>query len=98
MVATSDPDPVPRTARLQLHGAPVETSECLKGYGEMAEWFKAHAWKACIRGIPYRGFESLSLRHSKISAFRKVLRTYGVIASPPLNHSEPKQNLFNMLF
>ena len=27
----------------------------------MAEWFKAHAWKACVAN-PYRGFESLSLR------------------------------------
>ena len=30
--------------------------------GEMAEWFNAHAWKACIPKR-YRGFESLSLRH-----------------------------------
>ena len=29
--------------------------------GEMAEWFKAHAWKACVAN-PHRGFESLSLR------------------------------------
>ena len=29
--------------------------------GEMAEWFKAHAWKACV-AKHYRGFESLSLR------------------------------------
>ena len=29
--------------------------------GEMAEWFKAHAWKACVANN-YRGFESLSLR------------------------------------
>ena len=27
----------------------------------MAEWFKAHAWKACVAN-PHRGFESLSLR------------------------------------
>ena len=27
----------------------------------MAEWFKAHAWKACVAN-PYRGFESLPLR------------------------------------
>ena len=81
-----------------LHVRQVETSECLKGYGEMAEWFKAHAWKACIRGIPYRGFESLSLRHSKISAFWEVLRTHGMIASPPPRYGELKQNLFNMLF
>ena len=29
--------------------------------GEMAEWFKAHAWKACVPK-KYRGFESPSLR------------------------------------
>ena len=29
--------------------------------GEVAEWFKAHAWKACVAN-PYRGFESLPLR------------------------------------
>lgn len=29
----------------------------------MSEWFKEHAWKACIRVKPYRGFESRSLRH-----------------------------------
>ena len=31
----------------------------------MAEWLKAHAWKACI-GNPYPGFESLSLRICKL--------------------------------
>src|ERR1041384_5196976 len=30
--------------------------------GEMAEWFKAHAWKACV-AKHYRGFKSHSLRH-----------------------------------
>jgi hypothetical protein len=30
--------------------------------GEMAEWFKAHAWKACVLKR-YREFESPSLRH-----------------------------------
>lgn len=29
----------------------------------MAERFKAHAWKVCVRLTAYRGFESLSLRH-----------------------------------
>jgi CheY-like chemotaxis protein len=32
--------------------------------GEMSEWLKEHAWKACIRGNADRGFESLSLRSS----------------------------------
>ena len=39
-------------------------------FGEMAEWFKVHAWKACVRLKPYRGFESLSLRHFRIE--RKI--------------------------
>ena len=46
--------------------------------GEMAEWFKAHAWKACVGKI-YRGFESLSLRQfdfCELSHFRGlVMRT-----------------------
>ena len=42
-------------------------SSCARGQsfvpgGEMAEWFNAHAWKACIPKR-YRGFESPSLRH-----------------------------------
>ena len=31
-------------------------------YGEVSERSKEHAWKACIRLTPYRGFESRSLR------------------------------------
>jgi hypothetical protein len=31
----------------------------------VAERLKAHAWKACIRVKPYRGFESRSLRQYK---------------------------------
>jgi hypothetical protein len=34
--------------------------------GEVAEWLKAHAWKACVRLKPYRGFESRSLRHRSL--------------------------------
>ena len=30
--------------------------------GELSEWLKEHAWKACIRGNLYREFESLTLR------------------------------------
>ena len=33
----------------------------LQRIGEVAERFKAHAWKACV-GFPYRGFESLPRR------------------------------------
>jgi hypothetical protein len=43
---------------------PGNLLQCLL-YGEMAERLKAHAWKACVRGNSYRGFESLSLRHEK---------------------------------
>ena len=30
--------------------------------GEVTEWLKVLAWKACVLGNRYRGFESLSLR------------------------------------
>jgi hypothetical protein len=33
--------------------------------GEVDEWFKSHAWKACVRFKAYRGFESRSLRQNK---------------------------------
>ena len=36
--------------------------------GELSEWLKEHAWKACIRGNLYREFESLTLRHLEHSA------------------------------
>ena len=35
-------------------------------YGEVSEWFKEHAWKACVRRKVYRGFESRPLRHSSV--------------------------------
>ena len=31
--------------------------------GEVSERLKEHAWKVCKRVKPFRGFESLSLRH-----------------------------------
>ena len=31
-------------------------------YGEVSEWLKEHAWKACVRRKVYRGFESRPLR------------------------------------
>ena len=37
------------------------SSDLMRVIGEVAEWLKAHAWKACICEA-YRGFESLSLR------------------------------------
>jgi hypothetical protein len=30
--------------------------------GEVTEWSKVHAWRACVGFTPYRGFESLPLR------------------------------------
>lgn len=36
--------------------------DIMTDYGEVAEWSKAHAWKACMRIKPYPGFEPLSLR------------------------------------
>ena len=30
--------------------------------GEVSEWLKEHAWKACVRRKVYRGFESRPLR------------------------------------
>ena len=33
-------------------------------FGEVAEWFKAPAWKACDCGNMIPGFKSLPLRHS----------------------------------
>ena len=36
--------------------------------GELSEWLKEHAWKACVRRTLYREFESLTLRHEIFSA------------------------------
>ncbi len=41
--------------------------------GEMAEWLKAHAWKACVWVKSYRRFESCSLRQSKKRPFGRFL-------------------------
>src|SRR4029450_5770293 len=45
---------------------------CLLGFrppGEVSEWLKEHAWKACVRKT-YRGFESPPLRHEISGAQR----------------------------
>ena len=55
--------------------------------GEMSEWLKEHAWKVCIRFIPYRGFESLSLRH--IAKTRRKAR-FCYVAEREF-HSHPQQ-------
>ena len=39
----------------------------------MAEWLKAHAWKAC-KGKPFHGFESHSLRHKLTMNLEVLLR------------------------
>ena len=42
--------------------------------GEVAEWLKAHAWKACI-SLRYRGFESLPLRTKYLKKREKLILT-----------------------
>ncbi len=48
----------------------------LRIVGEVSEWLKEHAWKACV-GSPYRGFESRPLR----SAVWQELDQKGVAAN-----------------
>ena len=43
----------------------------------MAERFKAHAWKVCVRLTTYRGFESLSLRQKVMAASIGLFATIG---------------------
>ena len=40
----------------------VVLEEARRIIGEMLEWLKRHAWKACKRQKVFRGFESRSLR------------------------------------
>ena len=48
-------------------------------FGEMAEWLKAHAWKACV-GYPYRGFESPSLRSFSLDRqFPKIALIFSLV-------------------
>ena len=37
--------------------------------GEVSEWLKEHAWKACMWGNLHRGFASLSRRHTNDRTF-----------------------------
>ena len=49
----------------------------------MAEWLKAHAWKACERRKPLRGFEPPSLRqdkHTIIKSINKLIESTGEVA------------------
>ena len=60
--------------------------------GEVAEWFKAHAWKACVAN-PYRGFESLPLRQFFLPQSQGVApgRLHPAL-SGPLQTRPPKPN------
>ena len=55
--------------------------------GEVSEWFKEHAWKACRWPTLPRGFESRSLRHINLRnpvvdvIFRLYLGIYPTIIS-----------------
>ena len=41
--------------------------------GEVSEWLKEHAWKACVRRESYLGFKSPSLRQlSKVNKKNQV--------------------------
>jgi hypothetical protein len=57
VVSESEPFGIPRWYPNFIFALMVEH------YGELSEWLKEHAWKACIRGNLYREFESLTLRH-----------------------------------
>ena len=42
--------------------------------GEVSEWLKEHAWKACIRSKPYQGFKSLPHRQFMFRIFLVFLQ------------------------
>ena len=50
-----------KTAKIRCDAASASGMVLGLRGGEVAEWFKAHAWKACVAN-PYRGFESPPLR------------------------------------
>lgn len=52
--------------------------------GGVAEWLKAHAWKACVCSNVYRGFESHLLRQmSNVRTLSKEKLAEGFIFSAP---------------
>jgi hypothetical protein len=69
------PEKLPETPFWFILCAPAGLRLGIPSTGEMAEWFKVHAWKACVRLQPYRGFESLSLRqvNSKYATLEQLL-------------------------
>ncbi len=68
------PEKLPETPFWFILCAPAGLRLGIPSTGEMAEWFKVHAWKACVRLQPYRGFESLSLRHLVYAHIRSETR------------------------
>src|SRR2546426_3770847 len=52
----------------------------------MAEWFKAHAWKACVAKT-HRGFESLSLRQLPFPDRSGHGRPVAILTVPPTGKS-----------
>src|SRR5687767_2091358 len=65
--------------------------------GQVAEWLKAHAWRACKRLKPFRGFESLPVRRSPrlpvtpvpTLTRRSGLRKLGITVSAPAGTRNP---------
>ena len=54
-------------------GCTILSKVCHSRLGELSEWLKEHAWKACVRRTLYREFESLTLRHEICSALSSAL-------------------------
>ena len=50
----------------------------LHNFGEMSEWLKEHAWKACSHRKVAPGFESQSLRQDTRTN-RKIISSFGGI-------------------
>ena len=80
------PEKLPETPFWFILCAPAGFRLGIPSTGEMAEWFKVHAWKACVRLQPYRGFESLSLRQLKSLIYKPPITLKGngvsVVLSP----------------
>ena len=52
--------------------------------GEVSEWLKEHAWKACVRRKAYRGFESRPLRQKSIMNRINKIQTKGILSWIPV--------------
>ena len=62
-------------------------------HGEVSEWLKEHAWKACMRSNVYRGFESLSLRHKE-----KVMSKLAISKSQVIKYYDACQGDYALLW